>query len=115
MTRLITTLALIAFGGCAAFAARALSVPLPFMLGPLVAVAALVCTPAARMLPGGYRFPQSLRQGFIAIIGLMIGAQVSPELFQNAPRLMLSIGALTAFVLLALGGELPAVPARRRL
>jgi membrane AbrB-like protein len=82
-----------------------LSIPLPFMLGPLIATATLASSPASKLLPGSYTFPQSLRQSFIAIIGLMIGAQVSPELFQNAPRLALSIGALTAFVLLAQAGN----------
>ncbi len=108
MTRLAclsTTFALLAFGGAAAFAARAGSVPLPFMLGPLIAVGLLVSTRAQALLPESYKFPQFLRQGFIAIIGLMIGAQVTPALFENAPRLMVSIGALTAFVLIAMGGN----------
>ncbi len=103
--RLSTTIAILAFGAIAAFAARAVSIPLPFMLGPLIAVGLLVSTPARMVLSDAYTFPQPLRQGFIAIIGLMIGAQVGPGLFDSAPRLMLSVGALTAFVVIALAGN----------
>jgi hypothetical protein len=105
MSHLLVTSLIILFGSGAAFAAQALMIPLPFMLGPLIAVAALASSPASARLPNEYRFPALLRQGFIAIIGLMIGAQVTPELFANAPHLALSIGALTAFVLLALAGN----------
>ncbi|MFX0540338.1 AbrB family transcriptional regulator [Roseovarius sp. S4756] len=103
--RAATSLALLALGTLAAFVANALSTPLPFMLGPLIAVGAVACSRAARFMPTGYRFPQPLRESFIAMIGLMIGAQVAPDLFRNAPGLMLSIGALTAFVLLSLAGN----------
>ncbi|SEK29743.1 hypothetical protein SAMN05421666_1941 [Roseovarius nanhaiticus] len=103
--RILSTILLLALGSIAAFVARALSVPLPFMLGPLIVVGALISTRAARIVPQGYRFPQPLREAFIAMIGLMIGAQVVPELFADLPNLLISFGALTAFTLIALAGN----------
>lgn len=98
----LTTLILLALGACSAFAAVALNLPLPYLLGPLLA-ASLVATLGPQHLPSDYQFPSWLRLAFIAIIGLMIGAQVTPELFSDAPQLMLSFAALTAFVVLAHG------------
>ena len=103
--RILTTSALLAFAVAAAFAAQAASIPLPFMLGPLIAVGAFVSSPAALILPDGYTFPRPLREAFIAMIGLMIGAQVAPGLFADPGRLMISLVALTAFVLIALWGN----------
>ncbi|MFD0858159.1 AbrB family transcriptional regulator [Roseovarius aquimarinus] len=105
LARLAVTLALLGYAGAAGVIAQLAGTPLPFMLGPLIAVALLVCTRAGRIIPDGYGFPQWVRIAFISIIGLMIGAQVTPALFENAPRLMLSLGALTAFVVIALGGN----------
>lgn len=102
MRYLITTLALLALSAASGGLAQILGVPLPFMLGPL-AVSALVATLAPHRLPEGYGFPPRLRLVFIAIIGLMIGAQVTPELFTEAHDFMYSFGALTVFVVLAHG------------
>jgi len=102
MAHLIFTLALLAFAGLAGAGAQALSVPLPFLLGPL-AFAALIATAVPDRLPAGYRFPEALRRGFIAIIGLMIGAQVTPALFSEAHHYALTLGAVTLFVGLAHG------------
>lgn len=100
MRHILTTLALLALSCLAAFFANRLSVPLPFLIGPLV-VSGLVATAVAAYLPTGYRFPPKLRLVFISIIGLMIGAQVTPDLFEEAPSLALSFAALTLFVVLA--------------
>jgi len=101
MPHLAVTIALIALGTLAGWAADALGLPLPFLLGPL-AVSGTVATALPGRLPGGYAFPQGLRVVFIAVIGLMIGAQVTPGLFAGAGRFALSFGALTAFVGLCL-------------
>ncbi|WP_300547233.1 AbrB family transcriptional regulator [Roseovarius sp.] len=98
----ITTLALLALSAISGGLAQVIGVPLPFMLGPL-AVSALVATVLPRRLPEGYGFPPRLRLLFIAIIGLMIGAQVTPELFTEAHDFMYSFAALTVFVALAHG------------
>lgn len=101
MGHALTTLALIALGTLGGLAAKALGLPLPFMLGALV-VSAIVATALPRSLPKGYGFPPRLRLVFIAVIGLMIGAQVSPELFTRSSELLFSFAALTLFVALAL-------------
>ncbi|WP_210877290.1 AbrB family transcriptional regulator [Roseovarius autotrophicus] len=102
MLHLATSLALLALAALSGFAASALGLPLPFMLGPL-AVSALVATLIPERLPDGYRFPEPVRLAFIAIIGLMIGAQVTPALFAEAHHYALTLGAVTLFVGLAHG------------
>ncbi|MEQ8916741.1 MAG: AbrB family transcriptional regulator [Silicimonas sp.] len=102
MPHILTTLALLALSGLAGFAAQAIGTPLPFMLGPL-ACSALIATALPRHLPQGYRFPTWLRLVFIAIIGLMIGSQVTPALFTEAHHYALTLGAVTLFVGLAHG------------
>ena len=102
MPQILTTLALLALAVLWGLAARAVGTPLPFMLGPLVG-AAFIATVLPHRLPEGYRFPTALRIGFIAIIGLMIGAQVTPALFAEARNYALSFGAVTLFVGLAHG------------
>jgi len=102
MLHLVTTLALVAVAPAWGLAGQALGLPLPFMLGPL-AGAALVATLLPHRLPSGYGFPMTLRLVFIAIIGLMIGAQVTPALFAQAHGYVLSLGAVTLFVGLAHG------------
>ena len=74
------------------------------MLGALLAAAA----PAVafrRALPEGYLFPQRLRLVFIALIGVMIGAQVTPALVALLPAMAISFAALAAFVGLAHAGN----------
>jgi len=96
------TILLLALCGLAGLAAESLGLPLPFLLGPLIA-SGTVATALPRTLPRGYDFPHWLRLIFIAVIGLMIGAQVTPELFANAPRLAVSFTALLLFAGLAHG------------
>ena len=102
MAHLPVTLGLVLIGALSGAMADLTRLPLPFLLGPLVACGT-IATWLPHKLPQGYGFPNALRLVFIAVIGLMIGAQVTPELFQNAPRLALSFTALVAFVGLCLG------------
>ena len=101
MAHLPVTLGLIAIGALSGLLAGTVPLPLPFLLGPLLACGA-IATWLPHRLPRGYGFPNPLRLIFIAVIGLMIGAQVTPDLFANAGRLALSFGALAAFVGLCL-------------
>ncbi|RKF17079.1 AbrB family transcriptional regulator [Roseovarius spongiae] len=101
MARLATTTLLILGAALCGHAASALGAPLPYMLGPL-ALTALVATLIPHRLPEGYLFPPALRLTFIAVIGLMIGAQVTPALFDNAGRLGVSAAALALFVVVAM-------------
>ena len=95
----VTTLILTLLGALAGFLADLLGMPLPYMLGPLLCVGA-VALGLPHILPTGYSYPARLRLIFIAVIGLIIGAQVTPELFNDAPRLALSFGALIVFVVI---------------
>jgi hypothetical protein len=104
MPRTAATLGLLALAALAGLLARALGLPLPFLLGPLIA-AGSVATVWSRRLPEGYVFPPWLRLVFIAVIGLMIGAQVRAELFAAAPRLAVSFAALVLFAALAHAGN----------
>lgn len=95
----VTTLALITLGALSGVLADQLGMPLPYMLGPLLSVGA-VAIGLPHVLPAGYGFPGRVRLVFIAVIGLIIGAQVTPELFANSTRLAISFTALILFVLL---------------
>lgn len=102
MRHVLTSLALLALAIPWGLAAQALGLPLPWMLGPLLG-ATLIATALPHRLPEGYRYPSGVRVGFVAIIGLMIGAQVTPALFAEAHHYVLSLGAVTLFVGLAHG------------
>lgn len=100
MPHLVITFALLTLSALAGIAGQTIGLPLPFMLGPL-ASSALIATALPEHLPTGYRFPQKLRLMFIAIIGLMIGSQVTSALFTEAHHYALTFGAVTLFVGLA--------------
>lgn len=99
---LTTTLILLAVGTLGSFAAAALGWPMPYVLGSLL-TSAIIATSLSHRLPAGYGFPQKLRSGFIAVIGLVIGAQVTSTLFSQAPKLIYSFSALMVFVVVAQG------------
>lgn len=102
MPSVVTTLALLALAALSGTGAQVIGLPLPYLIGPLI-VSALVATTLPGHLPEGYRFPEPVRLVFIAIIGLMIGAQVTPALFAEAHHYALTLGAVTLFVGLAHG------------
>ncbi len=97
--RSLTTTILSLMGLGAGELADWIYLPLPYMLGPLLA-SGTVAMALPGVLPKGYAFPARLRLVFISVIGLIIGAQVTPELFANAGRLALSFAALSLFVLI---------------
>lgn len=98
---LFTALLLLA---CAlsAFVADWLGLPLPYMLGPLV-TSGLISLGLNARLPGDFSLLGKLRFVFIAVIGVMIGAQVTPALLGDPGALALSAGALVIFIALCLG------------
>ncbi|WP_188790643.1 AbrB family transcriptional regulator [Salipiger pallidus] len=101
---ILLTALLLAFGGFGGLMAQIAHVPMPFMLGSL-ASAAIATALFQHGGLSGYRFPMKFRTGFIGLIGVMIGTQVQPHLFDEAAGLALSIGALALFVVLAHGGN----------
>ncbi|MGO8920089.1 MAG: AbrB family transcriptional regulator [Stellaceae bacterium] len=97
----------LAGGVAAGYGMRALSLPLPWLIGPLLAMAALRLVGApAEPLPGG-------RQAGQVVIGVAVGlyftAEVLGELVGHAAAMLLTccatllLGALTALILTRLG------------
>jgi len=99
------TCALLVLGGFGGFIASKLSVPMPWMLGALMASAGLVLVRPPLVL-NEYSFPTGLRSGFVGLIGVMIGAQVTPDLVTVLPEMPLTIAALALFVGLCFAGNL---------
>lgn len=100
---LITTLVLVT-GAAGGVLASFTPLPLPYMLGSLIA-AALLSAIIQNRVPQNYKFPQSIRLIFLAVIGVMIGAQVTPDLAAMIPSMLVSFAALTLFVGLAHAGN----------
>lgn len=98
------TAVFVAIGGLGGFAASLLRLPMPWMLGSLFASAIMVLAIRPRVLES-YVFPTPLREIFIALIGVMIGTQVTPELWDMAGDLGLSFLCLIVFVVLAHAGN----------
>lgn len=103
-TQILTTAGFLAIGTLGGSLAAVLSVPLPYLLGSMVAVTAAIML-APRAIPAGYVFPQRFRLIFLATIGVMIGAQVTPGLLDLLPAMMASFAALIGFVIVAHGGN----------
>lgn len=96
------TALLLALGAVGGWGASRLGLPMPWLIGALL-MAALMAGPGAGALPVGYRFPQAVREPFIALIGVSIGAQVQPELLRHIAGALPSLLAITLFVPLAHG------------
>lgn len=91
-------------GGLGGYAASLIRLPMPWMLGSLFVSAVMVLTVRPRVLED-YTFPPPLRTFFIALIGVMIGTQVTPELWDMAGDLGLSFLCLIFFVVAAHAGN----------
>ncbi len=94
------TAMLLALGLLGGFAARSIGAPMPFMLGAL-AVSATLAAVFGRHYPRDYRFPQPIRLTFIAIIGVTIGAKVSSDLLSHMQGFLVSLVAVSLFVVIA--------------
>ena len=98
---ILRTTALILFlGALGGYFAALLSFPLPWMLGALVSTAFYSIFFAER-LQADYQFPMLLRMSFVAIIGVMIGAQINVDLITYGSFAIYSLMGLTLFVPLA--------------
>lgn len=98
---MLATMLLLAFCSLAAYVAIWLGLPLPYMLGPLLASTTLALT-AKPWLPKEYPMLGGLRFVFIAVIGVLIGTQVTPELFAEAHHLAWSAVAILVFVVVSI-------------
>jgi membrane AbrB-like protein len=94
---LAPVLATLTAAAAAGFAADALGLPLPFLLGALGATAAL--TLAGVTVRGApLRMPRGSRDLFVPVIGVAIGATVTPEIVGQAARWWPSLLAVAPYV-----------------
>lgn len=104
LASILTTILVLAVGTLGGLLASLTILPLPYMLGSLIAAALLSALFGARF-PAGYTFPQNIRLIFLAVIGVMIGGQVTPDLAAMVPAMLVSFAGLTLFVGLAHAGN----------
>ena len=93
----LLTTALVALGFAGGACAVWLNWPMPWMLGSLAASAAVILLWRPAVLED-YEFPNALRAGFVALIGVMIGTQVTSDLLAMAGKLTLTLTALVLFI-----------------
>ena len=94
---LLSTFWAFALGAAGGFAARALGLPLPMLLGSVMAVGGVALS---GMRPGGLAplVPSGLRLWFIPVIGVAIGAAFTPQVLQDARTWWPSLVALLLFI-----------------
>ena len=97
MAGLVATLILGTVGG---LAARSLHLPLGLLLGSIFAVG-LAAMLNARVAGVGVGFPQPLRNLFVPVIGLSIGAAFTPDVLRQMPGWWISLLALLIYIPLA--------------
>lgn len=93
---------MLSVGLAGALLAARLGMPMPFMLGALL-FSALVAIFAGHRFPKGYVFPAPLRLLFIGVIGVAIGARLDATLLGPGIGFLVSLGAVSLFVVLAQG------------
>lgn len=103
-TILLTAILLVACGAGGALA-QVLHLPMPWMIGALMSSAVCVALAARKHQFEDFSFPNPLRIGFIALIGVMIGAQATPELLRQMAHLPVTLAALVVFVGIAHAGN----------
>ena len=87
-------------GGLGGFIAESIGLPMPWMLGSLIITGCFFSFGKSH-LPINYKFPNKFRLIFIAIIGIMIGSQVNQELIKQSSNMVISLLAITVFVVIA--------------
>lgn len=92
----------LATGATGALIATIFSMPLPYLFGSLTASALLVQL-QHRAGPSPRKLPQSIRQFFIAIVGIMIGQSFSPGFWEEIETLWVSLLGVVVYVTLAFG------------
>ena len=98
----LLTVFLVLLGTIGGYAAYYLHLPLPWMLGSLFSTA-LFYAVSPQTLSQNYKFPHKFRMFFVAIVGLMIGAQVTSDLIAQFRYVWMSLIGVTLFVPLAFG------------
>ena len=93
--RLADTGLALAIGVVSGFAAAAIAMPLPWMLGPMIGVT------LAAMLGAPVRGPRRLRPFVIPVIGVLLGSAIRPDLFERLGEWVLTIALLPVFLIAA--------------
>lgn len=96
----VLTLGLVCISSLGGWLAFRIGAPLPWMIGALFVTAVISTNKQAVKKLGNYKFPDNVREVFIALIGVMIGTQVTPEILDQAVELPLTISALAVFIVL---------------
>lgn len=91
---LALTLAIGTIGG---LAAQALHLPLGLLLGPILFVG-LAGMVNLRVAGAGVGFPQALRNYFVPVIGVAIGAAFTPDVLRQMPGWWISLLALLIYI-----------------
>lgn len=102
VARIVNLLIQLAVGLVGAGGAYWIGLPMPFLLGSLGVTAVLAMLRRSQASQKS-EFVDALRKAFIAIIGVMIGQNFSPELASLLGNIWVSLGAVALFVVLAHG------------
>ena len=94
---LLYTVFLLALGASAGWLASKTLMPLPWMIGSLLICAVWSINFGTKIIPENYTFPQKFRNYFVAIIGVMIGLQVTTDLILQIFNYIPSIFGLLIF------------------
>lgn len=100
------TAVLLVIGAVGGWIAGLLHLPISWLLGSLVAGALVVILFPDQRYLRTYAFPDKFRTLFVALIGVMIGTQVTPDLLVLAGKLPWTIGGLVLFIVIAHFGNI---------
>jgi hypothetical protein len=92
-----STVFALAIGGAGGWLATRLGIPLPWMIGSLVAVT------AGAMLKLPLALPGQLRSIMVVVLGIMLGSSFSPAILPQLGNWAVSLSALLLYVLVAGG------------
>ncbi len=104
MRLILLTMLLLALSGLGGGVAEWIKAPMPWMLGSLAVAGGIAIFWRGERFRG-YSFPIRLRSLFVALIGVMIGTQVTPELLGKVPELPWTLAALVLFVAASMIGN----------
>lgn len=94
------TAAMVVFGAIGGYLATLAHIPMPWMLGGLFSSALVILLWAPPFLED-FHFPLPFRTAFVALIGVMIGTQVTADLVSLAGQLPWTMAGLVIFVICA--------------
>ncbi len=92
------TVATLAIGAAGGWIASQIGIPLPWMIGALIAVG--ICALFDLTVIGhGVHVPQILRSAMVPVVGVMIGSTFTPEILGQIPQWWITMLGLVVFIL----------------